>query len=163
MNEQRDETKRKSKYSRERKERTRRDETASPPSTHATQEPKIEKLRNHTPKEGKAQQEPPEGIDNPQKSAEQVNEPYKATIPKVLLSVPAIEYDLIKMDTEYSIQKKKQRTQVPTIRINAPILEFHRISVDSNVTMTEKARRFMKIPRIRLHSQFLSFKTKPSI
>ena len=138
MNEQRDETKRKSKYSRERKERERRNETASPHSTHTTQKSKTEKLRSHAPEKSKVQQEPSEGIDNPQKSAEQVNEPYKVAIPKVLISTPTIEYDQIKIDTEYAIQKKKQRAQVPTIKINAPILEFRRVSVDNNVTMTKK-------------------------
>ncbi|WP_297489770.1 hypothetical protein [Thermococcus sp.] len=160
MNEQRDETKRKSKYHRERKGRARREERASHHSTHATQEPKTEKLRSHTPKEGKVPQEPSEGIDHISKLAVQVNEPYKVTIPKVLISTPTIEYDLIKMDTEYSIQKKKQRVQVPTIKINAPILEFQRISVDSNVTMTKKARRFIKIPRIRLHAPVFVFQDK---
>ncbi|WP_297499653.1 hypothetical protein [Thermococcus sp.] len=160
MNEQRDETKRKSKYHRERKERARREETASHHPTHTPQEAKTEKHRNHTPKESKAQQEPPEGIEHISKSVVQVNEPYKVTIPKVLLSVPAIKYDLIKMDTEYSIKKKKQRVQVSNIKINAPILEFHRVSVDSNVTMTEKARRFIKIPRIRLHAPVFVFQDK---
>ena len=160
MNEQRDETKRKSKYHRERKERERREETASHHPTHATQEPKIEKLRNHTPKEGKAQQESPEGIEHISKSVVQVNEPYKVTIPKVLLSTPTIEYDLIKMDTEYFIKKKKQRVQVPTIKINAPILKFHKISMDSNVTMTKKVKRFMKIPKIMLHAPVFVFQDK---